>query len=368
MNSPAALPKVAFITERQVGLKTYSDNLERFVASDERVRPSWHPIDYQRGASLIDRLPGIPESLRGAARGRAQVRRAIESSQADAHLFLTQTPLALGGALARKQPYVVMMDDTPSLYDDMAAHYGEGGEDPAPIAKLKHQINVRGLQSAFRVLPMSQWAKASLVNDYGVDEANIDVIPTGIDLLAWKPRAKDVPANDRPRILFVGGDFERKGGPLLLQAFERLSASAELDIVTRSDVPEAPGVRVHKGLQANSQPLLDLFATSDVFVLPSKGEAFPNVVVEACASGLPAIVTDVGGMAEMVVDGVTGFVIAPDDLDQFTARLNTLVGDASMRASMSREARRRAEQLYDGRVNARRVVDLLLDAASSVTA
>lgn len=357
-------PRVAFITERQVGLKTYSDNLERFVSEDDRIRATWHPIDYEPGSTAVDRLPGIPESLRGAARGRAQVRRAIRASNADAYLFLTQTPLALGGSLARQQPYVVMMDDTPRLYDQMAAHYGEAGEDTGPVASAKHQINVRGLQSAFRLLPMSQWAKSSLIDDYGVSEAIIDVVPTGIDLNDWQPGPAS-PATQPPRILFVGGDFERKGGPLLLDAFSRLTTSAELHIVTRSEVSQAPDVHVHHGLTANSKPLRELFATSDVFVLPSKGEAFPNVVVEACASGLPSIVTDVGGMAEMVVEGVTGFVIEPDAIDQLTARLETLVADASMRASMATEARRRAEELYDGRINARRVVDLLIEASAA---
>jgi len=356
-------PNVAFITERQVGLKTYSDNLERFVAQDDRIRASWHPIDYAPGATMLDRVPAIPESLRGAARGRAQVRRAIWASGADAHLFLTQTPLALGGALARRRPYVVMIDDTPRLYDDMAAHYGEAGSDSGPAAAMKHSINVRGLRSAYRILPMSEWAKASLINDYGVKPANIEVVPTGIDLNDWKPSPSST--SQAPRILFVGGDFDRKGGPLLLKAFARLSGGAELDIVTRSQVDEAPGIRVHKGLQANSKPLRDLFKNSDIFVLASRGEAFPNVVVEACASGLPSIVTDVGGMAEMVVDGVTGFVIQPDGLDELTARLQTLIDDASMRTSMATEARLRAEQRFDGQTNARRVVDLLIEASTS---
>lgn len=361
-SSKETRPAVAFITERQVGLKTYSDNLERFVAEDQRIRPTWHPIDYS-GSTLVDRVPGVPESLRGAARGRAQVLHAIGTSNADAHLFLTQTPLALGGALARKQPFVVMMDDTPHLYDLMAEHYGEAGEQRGPVASAKHKINVQGLRAAYRLLPMSQWAKSSLIDDYGVADANIEVIPTGIDLEDWRPGPSS--PHVRPRILFVGGDFERKGGPMLLDAFTRLAGSAELDIVTRSDVDAAPGIRVHKGLTANSAPLRELFATSDLFVLPSRGEAFPNVVVEACASGLPSIVTAVGGMAEMVVDGTTGFVVQPDDIDELTTRLESLVSDGSMRASMSAAARQRAEDHYDGRVNAGRVVDLLLEAAAS---
>lgn len=356
-------PRIAFVTERQVGLRTYSDNLERFVADDPRVLASWHPVEYREGATALDRLPGIPESVRGAGRGRAEVRRAVRAAEADAHLFLTQTPVALGGRVARRRPYVIMVDDTPRLYDDMAAHYGETGADSGPVSAVKHLTNVRGLRGAYRVLPMSDWARRSLIDDYGVDDSRIEIVPTGIDLTEWTHRTAK--ANPRPRILFVGGDFERKGGDLLLEAFGRLAGPAELDIVTRSEVAAGDSVRVHHGLQANSAPLRELFAAADIFVLASRGEAFPNVVVEACASGLPAIVTDVGGMAEMVVDGVTGFVIPPDDVDALTARLDTLIANDSMRTTMAAAARLLAERRYDGRTNARRVVDLLIEAASS---
>ena len=118
------------------------------------------------------------------------------------------------------------------------------------------------------------------------------VVPRGTDTTKFRPAERSPggrPVGDDPgppvRLLFVGGDFERKGGDLLLEAFGRLSGSAELDIVTRSHVAAGESVRVHHGLQANSAPLRELFAAADVFVLASRGEVFPNVVVEACAGG-----------------------------------------------------------------------------------
>ncbi|BAN01746.1 glycosyltransferase [Ilumatobacter coccineus] len=352
-------PSVGFVTERQVGLRTYSDNLERFVVVDDRIQSTFHPIEYRVGSTRFDRLRMVPESVLGSLRGRAEVRRSLRSD-ADAHLFLTQTPVALGGRLARRRPYVVMVDDTPRLYDDMAVHYGENADRGGPIAAWKHRANIRGLRGAHAVVPMSDWARRSLIDDYGVADDRIVVIATGLDLDEWTV-GEAVPGA-MPRILFVGGDFERKGGPLLIDAFDELRGRAELDIVTRSEVEPQEGVRVHRGLGPNSPELRRLYAECDIFVLASMAEAFPNVIVEASASGLPCVVSDVGAMGEMIVEGETGFVVPPADADALASRLADLVDDHELRAQMSAAARRHAERHFDGDVNSKRVVDLLLAA------
>jgi hypothetical protein len=355
--------RITFITEQHVGLKTYSDNLRRFAGLDPRIDATWTPVTYVDPHGLWERMKFLPEGIRGSLRGRAQVRRGIKETQPDVCLFLTQVPAALGGRTARRQPYVVIADDTPALFDGMAEHYGARTTEPAVVQRIKHRINVRALRTATVVLPMSEWARSSLVRDYGVLPDRAIVLPTGIDLERWHPIAKT--QHETLRILFVGGHFDRKGGNVLLRAFEGLTpGSAELHVVTRSEVEAQPGVFVYRDMQPNTPELIDLFQRADVFVLPSRAEAFPNVVIEASAVGLPCIVTDVGAMSEMVVDNETGFVFQPDDAERLRSLLRRLIDEPERRTLMGTAARRRAEQLYDGRTNARRVVDLLLAAAS----
>jgi glycosyltransferase involved in cell wall biosynthesis len=166
------------------------------------------------------------------------------------------------------------------------------------------------------------------------------------------------------RILFVGGDFDRKGGRTLLEAFRKLpSGSAELVVVTRTPVTPEPGVTVLHGLVSNSLELVRLFQSSDVFVLASEAEAFGIAAVEAAASGLPVIGTRVGGIPDIVVHEETGFLIDPHDATQLGERLTQLLCNPELARSLGAAGRRRAIERFDARKNAQRLLTLLRRAA-----
>jgi glycosyltransferase involved in cell wall biosynthesis len=83
-------------------------------------------------------------------------------------------------------------------------------------------------------------------------------------------------------------------------------------------------------------------AASDVFVLPSYREGFGSTVIEAAACGLPAIATRIYGLTDAVVDGKTGFLVAPRDPAALAARMRELAEDAGLRLSLGAAARERA--------------------------
>ncbi len=174
-------------------------------------------------------------------------------------------------------------------------------------------------------------------------------------------------AHSPVKLLFVGGDFERKGGPLLLDAFRTLPAgSAELHLVTRSAVTPSAGVFVHHGMTPNQPELIDLFRDCDVFVLPTVAEAFGIVAVEASACGMPVVGTAVGGLTDVIVDGETGFLMPSGDGEVLAARLQQLVADATLRARLGAATRARALSHFDGGQTAQRVVTQLRRAVGIV--
>ncbi len=351
--------------EQHVGHRTYYQNLRQVLDNVPQLDAEWVPVDYVTRSGLWRRLPLPHSQVVGSLIGRDQVRRGLRATQPDVAFFYTQVLGSLAGGLAYQQPYILCTDITPKQYDQMAEHYNHTPDGKGLLARYKHRVNVRLMQRAARIIPWSNWVADSLIKDYGVRPDRIEVIPPGVDTSLWQPgSAPEHASRERPRILFVGGDFWRKGGDRLLDVFRQLPTdTAELHLVTRSAVQSEPGVRVYRDLQANSPELVQLFRTSDLFVLPTQAEAFGLVSIEAAATGLPVIGTRVGGQPDIVSEGETGFLIEPNDNHALGQRLSQLLLDADLRRRMGQAARRRAERCFDAKTNAHRVYKLIEEVA-----
>jgi glycosyltransferase involved in cell wall biosynthesis len=86
---------------------------------------------------------------------------------------------------------------------------------------------------------------------------------------------------------------------------------------------------------------LKMFESSDIYVLPTYFEGFPNSLMEAMASGLPSIATDVGSIPDMIEDGYNGFIIKPKDPIALAEKLLILINDSALRSSFSHKAQQR---------------------------
>ena len=137
----------------------------------------------------------------------------------------------------------------------------------------------------------------------------------------------------------------------------------ELHLVTRDQVPDTPNVVVHRGLTPNSPELVRLYQRCDAFVLPTRADCFSLVAMEAMSCGLPVVISRLGGIPEIVGDGVTGFLLEPDDYGSLALRLDQLASDADLRRRMGEAALARARERFDCRVNLGRVLDVLKAAA-----
>ncbi|HZQ37620.1 MAG TPA: glycosyltransferase family 4 protein, partial [Dehalococcoidia bacterium] len=161
-------------------------------------------------------------------------------------------------------------------------------------------------------------------------------------------------------LLFVGGDFARKGGPLLLEAMRRgLARHCDLDVVTAAPVPAAPATTVHTGLGPNDPRLLALYRDADVFVLPTFADCLAVVLAEAMAAALPIVTTRVAAQPEAVRDGESGLIVPPGDGDALGAAIQRLVDDPELRRRFGRSGRAIAEQRFDAHRNADRLLDVV---------
>jgi glycosyltransferase involved in cell wall biosynthesis len=240
----------------------------------------------------------------------------------------------------------------------MSVPYGHHANEPGPVARAKWLANAINFRLARGVVGWSTWTARSFIDEYGVRPERVHVVPPGVDTSVWRPTPRA--PSPRPRLLFVGGDFERKGGRQLVEAFSDLGLAqrAELHIVTRDEVPSAAGIVVHHGMRNGSEELRRLYAESDAFVLPTIADCFSIASIEAMAAGLPVAVNDVGGIADIVADGETGFLLPPGDGRALRHAIIALVDDAPLRRRFGAAGRLRAVARFDARDSATRLLSI----------
>ena len=156
-------------------------------------------------------------------------------------------------------------------------------------------------------------------------------------------------------VIAVGTLKKRKGFDVLIEALSRIAAPATLvicgdgeELAALQHQARAAGLTGTCRFTGNvgRAEIPDYFAAADVFVHAAELEAAGNVVLEALASGCGVVVTDSGGPAEYVEDGVTGFVVPVGDVASLASRIETLLSMPGLRGRFADEGRRRVEQRH----------------------
>jgi glycosyltransferase involved in cell wall biosynthesis len=354
---------IAFILEQALGHVTHAHNLQSFVPCDTTVNPLWALIPYETHG-LAAKLPVYKSNwtVRSGLRARRALRRLTAQSQVDALFFHTQVPAVLCNDYLHRYPSVVSLDATPMQYDALGVSYAHK-PGPAWLEHYKWQLNRDCFRTARRVVAWSQWVADGLQEGYGIPREHIAVIPPGVGVQDWA-HATEHSHTGPVKVLFVGGNLERKGGLLLLQAYRALKPlNVELHLVTRDRVPPEPGVYTYYDMQPNSAALKQLYWQSDIFCLPTQADCLALVLLEAGAVGLPMISTNIAAIPEVVHDGETGLLIPPNDLDGLVQALRRLVEDAELRTHLGHQARELVTQKYDAQKNAQVLLDLLKTVA-----
>ena len=190
--------------------------------------------------------------------------------------------------------------------------------------------------------------------DRGIPPEKLKILPRGLDTGLFHPQKRSADfwkerglRDGEVGALYVGRVSREKNLDLFAAAMRRLlAAGVPVRPLIVGDGPYSAMMKelLPEGIYTGSlhrEELAAAYASADFFVFPSTTDTFGNVVIEAQASGLPVIVSDVGGPKDLVANGTDGFVTKGLDLDALTVAVKTLVIDAPLRQSMGEISRAR---------------------------
>ena len=162
--------RVAFIMEQALGHVTHSRNLFSAAQARTSILPTWLPIPFDtRGVAGLVPVLRTNWSVRASWRARRALDQALAAQQLDALVFHTQVTALFSVAHMRRIPTVVSMDATPINYDSVGASYNHEPAGDGWLDRQKFRMNQSVFQTAAQLVTWSDWAKHSLVDDYGVD-------------------------------------------------------------------------------------------------------------------------------------------------------------------------------------------------------
>ena len=204
----------------------------------------------------------------------------------------------------------------------------------------KHLILGHTLRAAAKVIVLSQAQAGFIERVYRVDPRAIAIVPNGVGPeFTPGPTSEDV--GERPlRVLYVGRLSQQKAVPRLVQALAMMRQPAQAVLVGEGDERSAVEELLLSYALTNVRlvgarhgaDLVESYRWADVLVLPSDKEGMPLVVLEAMASGLPVVATDVAGTRELLGDAG---VLVPPNPASIAQALDRVAGDACLRAELS---------------------------------
>lgn len=322
-------------------------------------RKRWQPILFHYDAPEISRLVnevrqlGIPcrtvprmDRWNVATTLREFIRelRAVNATIFHAHLGWPLS--ARYGVMAARLSRVPAIVATSHLYASIA---------DARFAWLKQRLHCAAIG---RYIAVSNEVKERLCQDLGVPESKIRVVHNGIQLSPFdrpadsKLRAMLTQGSERPIVFTPARLHSQKGHVYLLEAAALLPDAL---FVLAGDGPERAsleerarklGIQTRVRFLGQRQDIPLLLASCDLFVLPSLYEGLPISVLEAMAAGKPLVATDIGGTKEAVINGVTGFLVPPENPTELAAAIRTLLSDQGLAARLAEAGRARAIQEF----------------------
>jgi glycosyltransferase involved in cell wall biosynthesis len=252
------------------------------------------------------------------------------------HSFFWQRPI-------EKLPLVHENDQSPSQF--LSGYFGIRG---VALERLKRMLltPLKG-QRLRSIVVWTKWAKYGFLED-GFSEDMIHVIPPPMPLN--RPKEE----NEGRTILFLGRDFERKGGRIALQILSELSRDFDLQMLYVGPIKDSGLRRMlletrrlkHYPNPSDETLYGEIYPAADIFFLPTSAEAFGLSILEAMSYGIPVVSSNLPPIAEICGESSGCFLSAPNHIDGYRSNLLRLIESKELREASGRMARRRIEAEY----------------------
>ncbi len=223
--------------------------------------------------------------------------------------------------------------------------------------KIYYQFDRFSLRRANLVIAPAKFLADELKRKFKIN--NIEVVYNGIELNEYPFAEFDKAKFTAPfNLLYLGRLSAEKNVKLLIEAIALLSERGfNLRLKIAGAGPQEKYLKrlvEVKGLNhcieftgfLERTKIHELLSSADIFVLPSKTEVFPNVLLEAMAVGTPVIATKVGGVEELIRDETDGLLVNSDDVNQLTQKIEFLINHPELACNFAVSARKRIEQHF----------------------
>lgn len=373
--SPAAQPGVAdagglnvavLSTAAELSLHGVEVDLVTRAVAEPGIRQllpgvTLHELRAGAGGIAKERLPEVADEFGEEVAKLARLR---DYDVLHAHYWLSGIAV-LPVAIELDRPLVQSFHTLGVMKNGLAAE----GQQPEPERRLRSETFLAAQADA--VIAASSAEATALIDDVGAPPERTWIVPPGVDLGLFAPRAEASRAGtraalgleaDRPIVVIAGRVQPLKGHELAVRALAELHALrgwAPLLVVageaTPGDEAFATGLRAlaaELGVAADVRfvgalhrdVLADLLAAADLTIVPSFSETFGLVALESAASGTPVIAFRAGGLSESVVEGVSGLLLGTRDPRYWATEMALLIEDDERRASLGVTARTHAER------------------------
>ena len=244
-------------------------------------------------------------------------------------------------------PLVYVTDATAALLN---SYYPKRQELSHEDVAWLHECEQATIDQSDAIVVPTQWAADSVLEEYAAVPSRVQIVEWGgnLDNLPDLTEKEHHKPGDPVKFLFVGLDWERKGGDIATEMVEYLQGvgiDASLTVVGAA-IPrkhKSPFVRsvgmLNRANPDESEQLDQLFHGADFYIHPARAECYGHVLCEALGFGVPVIATQTGGISQCVIDGETGILLPPDSPpEDFAERVQGLIADNARMKEMQTNA------------------------------